>query len=76
MNYLLPMVHTVQVYISGNALRNSYTAITNLNQYEDRAETAAKYLSTAEKELHKTRTTQTSGALAVSYHPPQFKPFP
>ena len=62
--YLL--LHVTQVGASIYAAVLSYTAIVNLLKKEQQAEQAAKYSSTAAQELHKTRTTQTSGALAVS----------
>ena len=46
----------------------SYAAVTRLQQYEDTSEKAAKISTTAARELHKTRTTETSGALIVSAH--------
>ena len=44
----------------------SAMAIFNLQKREEQAKKAAQYLDTAAQQLHKTRTTQASGALAVS----------
>jgi hypothetical protein len=44
---------------------NSYTAITKLQGYEETTKKLAKWSTTVEQELYKTRTTQGSGAIAV-----------
>jgi hypothetical protein len=44
----------------------SYSAITKLQQYEEKSKKLAKFSSIAAEQLHKTRTTQASGAIAVS----------
>jgi len=41
-------------------------SIMNLQKYEEKSKKAAEYSNTAARELHKTRTTQTSAALAVN----------
>ncbi|TKA82506.1 hypothetical protein B0A55_01224 [Friedmanniomyces simplex] len=43
----------------------SVNAITNLRKYEETSEKLAEWSDTAKQHLHKTRTTQTTGALAV-----------
>jgi len=43
----------------------SYVAITNLRKYEETTKKLAKWSSEVEYQLHKTRTTQASGAVAV-----------
>jgi hypothetical protein len=58
-------IHLAQAGLSAYSLFHAYISITNLNKWEDKTEQAAKYSETAAQELHKTRTTQTSGALAV-----------
>ncbi len=51
----------------------SYTAITKLQQYEEKSKKLAKFSSIAAEQLHKTRTTQASGAIAVSRaHSPKY----
>ena len=49
----------------------SYTAIQKLLLYEERTEQAAQYSHTAADQLHKTRTTQASGAVAVRAYEPR-----
>lgn len=50
---------------SGFALYLSYVSITDVQQYEEQTEQAAKWSSTAENQLHWTRTTEAAGAAAV-----------
>jgi hypothetical protein len=66
MSMLLPFFHLVQGGLGAWGLGESYKAITNLQQYEDMSEKAAQYSRAASQQLHKTRTTQASGAIAVS----------
>jgi hypothetical protein len=66
--FFVQLFHAAQVALSAYGLQVSYVAITNLQQYEERTKKAAKYSNEAGRRLHKTRTTQASGALAV--HPP------
>jgi hypothetical protein len=66
MSFLLPIFHVGQVIGSAYTATFSVIAITNLSKREEQTERAAKYSNTAAHQLHKTRTTQTSGALAVS----------
>ncbi|EXJ96093.1 hypothetical protein A1O1_01219 [Capronia coronata CBS 617.96] len=61
----LTLFHAIQGAGSVYAGLLSATAIYNLQQREEQAEHAAQYSNTAEHQLHKTRTTETSGALAV-----------
>lgn len=60
--FLAPIISFVSLY----AAHKSYTAITNLQQYEERSEHAAKYSETAAQQLHKTRVTQGSSAVAIA----------
>jgi hypothetical protein len=69
MAYFQPVLHSAQFCLSAYSLFHAYISITNLQQYEEKSEKAAKYSSTAAHDLHKTRTTQTSGTLAVRLHP-------
>ena len=66
MSVILEMYHAIQACVSALAALLSVMAIYSLNQWEPQAETASRYSTTASKQLHKTRTTQASGALAVS----------
>lgn len=59
------LLHASQVGLSLWAGKHSYEAITRLQKYEDTSEKAAKYSGHAQHELHKTRTTETSGAVVV-----------
>lgn len=64
----LQLMHVCQAILCGYGAYQSYVAITNLRKYEETTKKLAKWSSTAEEQLHKTRTTQASGALAVSHH--------
>lgn len=66
MSFLLPLFHVGQAIGSAYAATFSIVAISNLSKREEQTERAAQYSNTAAHQLHKTRTTQTSGALAVS----------
>ena len=59
--FLTPVLALLSLY----AGQKSYIAITNLQQYEERTEKAAKHLDKAAHDLYKTRVTQASGAAAV-----------
>lgn len=59
--FLTPLLALLSLY----AAQKSYIAITNLQQYEERTEKAAKHLDKAAHDLYKTRVTQASGAAAV-----------
>ncbi|KAF2433132.1 hypothetical protein EJ08DRAFT_647521 [Tothia fuscella] len=65
MAYLQPLLHLAQASLSGYSLFHAYISITNLQKYEKKTEKAAEWSRTAAQELHKTRTTQTSGTLAI-----------
>ncbi|EHY51964.1 hypothetical protein HRR83_003474 [Exophiala dermatitidis] len=65
MSVPLTLFHAVQGAASAYAGLLSAIAIYNLQQREDQAEHAAQYSNTAGHLLHKTRMTQTSGALAA-----------
>jgi hypothetical protein len=51
--------------LSGHGLNLAYNNVTRLQKYEEQSEKAAEWSNTAAHRLHKTRTTQTSGALTV-----------
>ena len=65
MSLLLELYHAVQACGSIVAGLFSAMAIYNLRQWEPQTEKASRYSNTAAHQLHKTRTTQASGALAV-----------
>ncbi|KIW71999.1 hypothetical protein PV04_00223 [Phialophora macrospora] len=65
MSVFLELYHAIQACISMFAALLSVMAIYNLNQWEPQAESASRYSNTASRQLHKTRTTQASGALAT-----------
>jgi len=65
MDFLQPILHLAQAGLSAYSLYHAYISITNLRQYEEKSEKAAEWSGTAEHELHKNRTTQTSSALSV-----------
>jgi hypothetical protein len=66
MSALLPILHVPQACLSAYTIYLSSIAVPKLQRYEERSEKAAEYSNVAEHQLHKTRTTQTSGAIAVS----------
>lgn len=65
MAFVLPPLHVGQAILASYTALLSYTSIVKLNTYEEMSEKAASYSNTAEHQLHKTRTTMTSGALAT-----------
>jgi hypothetical protein len=69
---LLSLLHALQATFSGYTLYLSSIAIHNLQKYEETSKKAAKYSNIAEQQLHKTRTTQASGALSVHSPPSPF----
>lgn len=73
----LRLMHVCQVAISAYGGVQSYVAITNLQNYEQTAKKLAEWSSEAERQLKKTRTTQASGAIAVSsqHIPPKYMEF-
>ena len=66
---ILVVLHAAQAAFSAYTLYLSSISIRNLQQYEETSKKAAKYSNVAENQLHKTRTTQASGALTVIYPP-------
>jgi hypothetical protein len=64
--FFTQLLHTGQVALCAYGAYVSYIAIRDLQQYEETSKKAAKYSTTAEHQLHKTRTTQSSGAICVS----------
>lgn len=64
---LLRGQHVLQLGLSLYGGLLSLVAITRLQKYESTSEKLAEWSKEAAKQLHKTRTTQTSGALAVSW---------
>lgn len=65
MSALMTLVHAGQAGLSIFAAYHSYIAITNLQTYEATSEKLAEWSDEAAKQLSKTRTTQTTGALTV-----------
>ena len=65
MSFLLQAFHLGQAMLASYTALLSYTSILKLNTYEKMSEKAAGYSNTAEHQLHKTRTTMASGALAI-----------
>ena len=65
MYFITQTLHIPQALLSAYGLYLSYTSIKKLQQYEEKSEKAAKWSNTAAEQLHKTRTTQASGAFAV-----------
>lgn len=61
----LRLMHVCQMVLCSYGAYQSYIAITKLLKYEETSKKLAKWSSEAEHQLHKTRTTQASGALAV-----------
>lgn len=65
MSSLMRLIHAGQALLGSYAAYNSYVAITNLQTYEATSKKLAEWSDEAAKQLHKTRTTQAAGALAV-----------
>lgn len=65
MSFVFTSFHVGQAILTTYTALLSYTSIVKLNKYEDMSEKAASYSNTAAHQLHKTRTTMTSGALAT-----------
>jgi hypothetical protein len=61
----LQILHLGQAALAGYGAQQSYIAITNLRKYEETSKKLAKYSNEAERQLHKTQTTQASGAVSV-----------
>ncbi|KAH9895353.1 hypothetical protein F4778DRAFT_783708 [Xylariomycetidae sp. FL2044] len=61
----LQLLHLAQVALAAYGSQQSYIAIGNLRKYEEASEKLAKFSSEAERQLHKTRTTQASGAVSM-----------
>ncbi|KAJ8124769.1 hypothetical protein O1611_g8871 [Lasiodiplodia mahajangana] len=55
----------VQIVIAAYGAMQSQVAITKLLEYEDATKKLAKISSEAERQLHKTRTTQAAGAITI-----------
>ncbi|KAE9365164.1 hypothetical protein N431DRAFT_549443 [Stipitochalara longipes BDJ] len=64
---LISILHALQASFSAYTLYLSSISISNLQKYEETSKKAAKYSNIAEQQLHKTRTTQASGALSVLF---------
>jgi len=64
---ILSILHAFQAAYGAYNLYLSSISIRNLQGYENTSKKAAKYSNTAADQLHKTRTTQASTALAVTY---------
>ncbi|THX41061.1 hypothetical protein D6C78_02031 [Aureobasidium pullulans] len=63
--FFTQILHTGQIALCAYGAYVSYIAIRNLQQYEETSKKAAKYSGEAEHQLHKTRTTQASGAVCI-----------
>ncbi len=63
-------MYASQAIISCWGAFQSVNAVTNLQKYEKTSEKLAEWSDTAKEHLHKTRTTQTTGALTVHLPPP------
>ncbi|KIW20802.1 hypothetical protein PV08_01380 [Exophiala spinifera] len=62
---IFSLYHAAQTCVGVYTGLFSAIAIYNLKQREEQAERAAQYSTTAANQLHKTRTTQTSAAIAT-----------
>jgi hypothetical protein len=67
---IIILIHIVQASFSAYNLYLASIAISKLQKYEGTSKKAAKYSTIAENQLHKTRTTQACGTLAVSLPSP------
>ena len=65
MDVLIRTLLGLQAGLAAYSLYHSYLAIIQLQKYEEKSEKAAEYSNIAEHQLHKTRTTQASGAISV-----------
>lgn len=65
MYYITQALHVPQAILSAYGLFLSYQSISKLREYEAASEKAAEWSQTAADQLHKTRTTQASGAITV-----------
>lgn len=64
-----PVIHVLQFSVSAYSLYLASISIRNLQGYEEKSKKAAEWSKTAATQLHKTRTTQASGTLAVCILP-------
>ncbi|GAW21270.1 hypothetical protein ANO14919_107890 [Xylariales sp. No.14919] len=62
---LLKLIHLSQIVIAAYGAMQCQVAITKLLEYEDATKKLAKISSEADRQLHKTRTTQAVGAIAT-----------
>ncbi|KAI0467369.1 hypothetical protein F4859DRAFT_240086 [Xylaria cf. heliscus] len=62
---LLKLLHVAQIVIAAYGAMQCQVAISKLLEYEDAIKKLASISSEAERQLHKTRTTQASGAVAI-----------
>jgi len=69
MTAFMRIIHLGQALLSGYGALNSFLAVTNLQKYEKTSEKLAEWSNEAAHQLHKTRTTQTTAALAVRVAP-------
>jgi hypothetical protein len=63
---IVTILHMFQIAFSAYNLYLSSITITKLRKYEEKSKQAAEWSNSAAHQLHKTRTTQASGTLAVS----------
>ncbi|PSK46090.1 hypothetical protein C1H76_8847 [Elsinoe australis] len=59
------ILHIGQATLAGYGIYVSWISITNLRQYEEKSEKAAKWSNEAARQLHTTRTTQAAGMVAA-----------
>jgi hypothetical protein len=74
MSAFMRIIHLGQALLSGYGALHSYIAVTNLQKYEKTSEKLAEWSKEAANQLHKTRTTQTTAAIAVRAVSSQTKP--
>lgn len=63
---LTQLIHLTQAALAVHGATHSYTAITNLQRYEEPTEKLAKHSDEAARQLRETRVTQAVGALALA----------
>jgi hypothetical protein len=71
---ILTIIHVLQAAFSSYNLYLAEIPSRNLQGYEETSKKTAEYSNIAEYQLHKTRTTQASGTLAVFLPSPQVYP--
>jgi hypothetical protein len=64
---LLTVLYSLQAAFGAYNLYLASISISNLQKYEEASKKAAEYSNIAESQLHKTRTTQATSAIAVRH---------